>query len=303
MRESRIEGVVVPAVTPVDSQDRVDEKGYRALLRFLIASGVHGVFVGGTAGEGPMLTLAEWERMSLIAFEECHGNVHLLGGTLDTSTQRVIQRAKILAQIGYDNFVVLPTFYLKLNLAEEHLRLFGECKHAVGDLNMVVYNLPSLAGSSIPTETMRVMAERGWIRCCKDTSEDMAYFGRLMSEVAPLGVSVLIGSEKHAVEGLLMGAQGVVPVSGNYDPHAFVAAYAARKNAEELTALRERIASLGQNVLTHPRSWLSGAKYAAATLGFGSGRAVSPTEPLNLAEQRHIEQFLKQSQLVSPGRA
>src|ERR1700733_1763142 len=217
MRESRIEGVVVPAVTPVDSQDRVDEKGYRALLRFLIASGVHGVFVGGTAGEGPMLTLAEWERMSLIAFEECHGNVHLLGGTLDTSTQRVIQRAKILAQIGYDNFVVLPTFYLKLNLAEEHLRLFGECKHAVSDLNMVVYNLPSLAGSSIPTETMRVMAERGWIRCCKDTSEDMAYFGRLMSEVAPLGVSVLIGSEKHAVEGLLMGAQGVVPVSGNYD--------------------------------------------------------------------------------------
>ena len=87
MSKSQIAGVVVPAVTPVDSQDRVDEEAYRGLLRFLIGSGVHGVFVGGTAGEGPLLTLTEWERMSVIAFEECHGKVHLLGGALDTSTR------------------------------------------------------------------------------------------------------------------------------------------------------------------------------------------------------------------------
>jgi 4-hydroxy-tetrahydrodipicolinate synthase len=303
MNKNQIEGVVVPAVTPVDSQDRVDEKAYRGLLRHLMAAGVHGVFVGGTAGEGPMLTLAEWERMSVIAFEECHGKIHLLGGTLDTSTQRVIQRAKILAEIGYDNFVVLPTFYLKLSQAEEHLRLFGECKEAVSDVNMVVYNLPSLAGSSIPVGTMRDMAQRGWINCCKDTSEDMAYFNRLITEVAPLGVRVLIGSEKHAVEGLMTGAQGVVPVSGNYDPQAFIAAYSARKDPEKLTLLKERIASLGQNVLSQPRSWLSGAKYAVATLGFGSGRPVSPTEPLNPTERQHIESFLKRSGLTPPGQA
>jgi dihydrodipicolinate synthase/N-acetylneuraminate lyase len=303
MSQSQVEGVVVPVVTPVDSEDRVDEKAYRGLLRYLMAAGVHGVFVGGTAGEGPMLTLSEWEKMSEIAFEECHGKIQLLGGTLDTSTQRVIQRAKILANIGYENFVVLPTFYLKLSLAEEHVRLFGECKEAVSDVNMVVYNLPSLAGSSIPVETMCDMAQRGWINCCKDTSEDMAYFGRLMSEVAPLGVSVLIGSEKHSLEGLLMGAQGVVPVSGNYDPQAFIAAYAARKDTEKLMLLKERILSLGQNVLTQPRSWLSGAKYAAATLGFGSGRPVSPTEPLNLAERQHIELFLTRSGLIASDQA
>jgi dihydrodipicolinate synthase/N-acetylneuraminate lyase len=303
MNESQITGVVVPVVTPVDSQDRVDEKAFRGLLRHLIAAGVHGVFAGGTAGEGPMLTLTEWERMSLIAFEECHGKIHLLGGTLDTSTQRIIERAKILAEIGYKNFVVLPTFYLNLNLPEEHLRLFGECKEAVSDLNMVAYNLPSMAGSSIPVEAMCDMAKRGWISCCKDTSENMDYFGRLISEVAPLGVNILIGSEKHAVEALLMGAQGVVPVSGNYDPQAFIAAYSARKDVEKLTLLKERIASLGQNVLTRPRSWLSGAKYAAATLGFGSGRPVSPTEPLDQTERQHIKQFLTQSRLISPHQA
>ena len=43
--------VVVPVVTPVDTQDRVDEEAYRSLLRFLIGAGVHGIVVGGTAAQ------------------------------------------------------------------------------------------------------------------------------------------------------------------------------------------------------------------------------------------------------------
>jgi 4-hydroxy-tetrahydrodipicolinate synthase len=295
MSKSQIAGVVVPVVTPVDSQDRVDEKAYRGLLRFLIASGVHGVFVGGTAGEGPLLTLTEWERMCGIAFEECHGKVHLLGGTLDTSTKRVIERARILAEIGYENYVVLPTFYLKLKLAEEHLRLFGECKEAVSDLNMVVYNLPSIAGSAIPIEVMCEMTRRGWITCCKDTSEDMVYFGRLLSEAGPLGLGVLIGSELHAVEALLMGAQGLVPVSANFEPRTYVAAYESRKDPEKMKQLHDRISSVVHNVLLQPRSWLSAAKYASSGLGFGSGKPVSPTEPLSATERRQIDLFLAPS--------
>jgi 4-hydroxy-tetrahydrodipicolinate synthase len=291
--------VIVPVVTPVDAGDRVDEEAYRGLLRFLIRSGVHGIFVGGTAGEGPLFTLDEWERMSVIAFEECHGKVHLLGGTLDTSTRRVIEKARILAAIGYENYVVLPTFYLKLKLPEEHLRLFGECKEAVSDLNMVVYNLPSIAGSSIPIEVMCEMTRRGWITCCKDTSEDMAYFGRLISEAGPLGLGVLMGSERHAAEALLQGAQGLVPVSANFEPATTIAAYEARKDPEKMKEIHVRICSVVENVLLQPRSWLSGAKYASSSLGFGSGKPISPTEPLNAAERRQIDLFLAPSRSAS----
>jgi 4-hydroxy-tetrahydrodipicolinate synthase len=299
MSKSPITGVVVPVVTPVDAQDRVDEEAYRGLLRFLIGAGVHGVFVGGTAGEGPMLTLGEWERMCCIAFEECQGKVHLLGGTLDTSTKRVIQRARILARIGYDNYVVLPTFYLKLKLPDEHLRLFGECKEAVSDLNMVVYNLPSIAGSSIPIEVICEMTRRGWITCCKDTSEDMNYFGRLVSEAGPLGLGVLIGSELHASEALLNGAQGLVPVSANFEPGTYIAAYEARKDPEKMKLIQDRISSVVHNVLLQPRSWLAAAKYASSGLGYGSGKPVSPTEPLSEAERRQVDLYLAPSRSAS----
>jgi 4-hydroxy-tetrahydrodipicolinate synthase len=299
MSNSRITGVVVPVVTPVDTQDHVDEDAYRGLLGFLMRSGVHGIFVGGTAGEGPLFTLDEWERMAVIAFEECHGKVQLLGGAIDTSTRRVIEKAKILASIGYENYVVLPTFYLKIKLPDEHLRLFGECKEAVSDLNMVAYNLPAIAGSSIPVEVTCEMTRRGWITCCKDSSEDTGYFDRLLAEAGPLGLGVLVGSEVHAAQALLNGAQGIVPVSANFEPAPYVAAYEARRDADKMKQIEERTVSLVHNVLLQPRSWLSAAKYASAGLGLGSGRPMSPTEPLNEAERQQVDLFLAPSRSAS----
>jgi 4-hydroxy-tetrahydrodipicolinate synthase len=299
MSHSPIAGVIVPAVTPIDQQDRVDEDAYRGLLRFLIGSGVHGVFVGGTAGEGPLFTLDEWERMALIAFDECYGKVHLLGGAIDTSTKRVIEKAKILAAIGYEHYVVLPTFYLKLKLPDEHLRLFGECRNAVSDLNMVAYNLPSIAGSSIPVEVVCEMTRRGWISCFKDSAADMIYFDRVMAEAAPLGLGVLMGSEVDAAQALLKGAQGIVPVSANFEPGTHVAAYEARRDAGKMAAIDQRIVSVVNNVLLQPRSWLAAAKYASSRLGFGSGLPMSPTEPLSEAERQQVDLFLAPSRLAS----
>ena len=160
---------------------------------------------------------------------------------------------------------------------------------------MVVYNLPALAGSSVPVEVMCEMTRRGWITCCKDTSEDMAYFGRLLAEAGPLGLGVLVGSELHAAEALLMGAQGFVPVSGNFEPRTYVAAYEARKDPEKMKQVHERISSIVHNVLLQPRSWLAAAKYATSGVGFGSGMPISPTEPLSASEQRQVDLFLAPS--------
>ena len=295
MRNSEIAGVIVPALTPVDHEDRVDEAAYRSLLRYLIQSGVHGIFVGDTAGEGPLLTSKEWERMCGIAFEECHGKVHLLGGAADTSTKRVIERISVLKGIGYQNVVIVPTFYLKLKLAEECLRLFGECKDAAGDMSMIAYNIPSCAGSIIPIATICEMVRRGWIQCYKDSSEDMDYFGQLLSEGGPLGLRVLIGTERQAAQALLAGAHGFVPTCANYEPSTFIAAYDSRLNPVQLLAIQERISDLVQNLLFTPRSWLAGAKYSIATIGIGSGRPVSPTLPLDDMERNLIDIFCKQS--------
>ncbi len=299
MNSTEMAGIIVPVITPVDDQDRVDEAAFRKQLQRLIRCGVHGVFVGGSAGEGPLLTFQEWERLVTIGFEECHGKVHLLGGTMDTSAKRIIGRIKVLAQIGYQNFVVAPTFYITANLPSEHLRLFGECKEHSAGMNMIAYNIPSTTGSMIQCEVMVEMVRRGWISYCKDSSEDMDYFHRLVSEAVPLGLRVFLGTERKASEALQTGAVGLVPTCANFEPSTFLAAYEARGNKEELARLQIRITELVENLLLAPRLWLAGMKYAVSTIGIGSGRPVSPLEPLNDEERRRIDAFLKKAPQVA----
>jgi 4-hydroxy-tetrahydrodipicolinate synthase len=286
-------------VTPVDDEDRVDEFAFRKLLRYLISARVHGIFAGGSAGEGPLLTRNEWEQMARIAFEECQGKVHLLGGAIDTSTKRIIEKAKVLAKIGYAHFVVAPTFYISLRVAEEHLRLFGKCKESSDGMELIAYNIPSCTGSEITVETMCEMARRGWIRYCKESSGRIEYSKRLLLEGKSLGLRVLLGDERHSGEGLLAGASGIVPVHANYDPRTFILAYeaATKRNERELARLQGQIIALAENVALGARSWIAAVKYAVASLGIGSGRPISPLEPVDAEEKKRIDTFLRQYSL------
>ena len=56
---SRLRGIFTPLLTPLTVEERVDEASLRRLVDFVIAEGVHGLWVMGTTGEFPCLPEAE----------------------------------------------------------------------------------------------------------------------------------------------------------------------------------------------------------------------------------------------------
>lgn len=294
MKKNELAGVVVPIIVPLDDEDRVDESSFRKLIRRLIQHGVHGIFVGGTAGEGPLLTMSEWVRMMEIAYDENKGDVPLLGGVMDTATRRVAEKIKVLSSIGYRYFVVTPTYYFTLRTADEHLRLFGECKEHNDGMEMIAYNIPSTTASTISVETMCEMARRGWIRYCKESSEDWPYFSRLVAAGKEVGLKVLMGNETCIADAFLAGACGVVPVCANVEPQSFVAAYQAylRGDVAELRRCQERIMYIREGLVLAGSCWLAGIKYAVSRQGIGSGKLASPLQPLTAEEKRRPEERL-----------
>jgi 4-hydroxy-tetrahydrodipicolinate synthase len=291
MKNSELHGIIVPLITPVDRDDRVDESSFRKLIRHVIEGGVHGLFVGGSAGEGPLLTEKEWTRMMEIARNENRNRVSLLGGVMDTSTKRVKEKIKLLKQIGYEFFVVSPTFYISLTTPEEHFRLFNECIDAGSGMEMVGYNIPQNTHSQIPVEVFQECARRGWIRYCKDSSGDMEYFRRLQAT----GLKVLSGSEVDLADKLLAGAVGAVNVCANFEPETYVRAYSAarKKDREELARMQERVDFLRQPLCLGGPCWLSGVKYAMSTLGIGSGQPVSPLQPAPENQRKIIDEITR----------
>jgi 4-hydroxy-tetrahydrodipicolinate synthase len=295
MKNIELHGVIVPVITPVDPDDRVDEDSFRKIIRHVIEGGVHGLFVGGSAGEGPLLAEKEWTRMMEIALDENRDGVPLLGGVMDTSTRRVKEKIKSLKQMGYGYFVVSPTFYLSLNAPEEHFRLFNECVEAGSGMEMVGYNIPQNTHSQVPVEVFHECARRGWFRYCKDSSGDMEYFRRLQAT----GLKVLTGSEVDLADKLLAGAVGAVNVCANYEPETYVRAYSAamKKDGEALRKIQERVDLLRQSLCLGGPCWLSGVKYAVSTLGIGSGKPVSPLQPAPEKQRKGIDEITKKKRV------
>ena len=257
MKESAkvIEGLVVPLLTPLDDHERVDEPALRAQIRRCLEGGVNGIFVGGSAGMGPLLTDDQWVRLIEIARDEVNDPVPLLGGVMATSTGRAIERIEILAKTGFDHVVVTPTYYITPTRHEEFLDHFDGCRQA-SDMNMIVYNIPSCIGAEIPVGTIVEMVQQGWTRTIKESSGDRDYFMAVMDGLKNTGAAVLQGSEPDIAWGLSSGARGLVPVCANYAPRLFAAAWKASQAGEEDLVtiegafepdqVREQLASLPQ---------------------------------------------------------
>jgi 4-hydroxy-tetrahydrodipicolinate synthase len=297
MTSGDLAGVIVPAITPVDSEDRVDETAFRKGIRRLIDAGVNAIFVGGSAGEGPLLVDREWERMVSIAHDEVKGAVHLLGGAIDTSASRVRVKMRILRQLGYPYCVITPTYYITLRHPDEYMRLFGECAEHADGIEIVAYNIPSCTGSVIPADNVIEMARRGWIRYMKESSGDFDYFRRLVVEGREVGLKVLEGEEPHIAKGMLAGAAGIVPVCANFEPATYIAAYRAGLAGDEaaLVGIQERIIEVRRQLLFVGPLWIAGIKYAMSLLGIGSGTPASPLQPLTAEEQTKVAEFTRRS--------
>jgi 4-hydroxy-tetrahydrodipicolinate synthase len=294
MQKNALRGVVVPLITPIDAEEKVDEAGLRRLIRRLVEAGVHGLFVGGSAGEGPLLPADQWRKTMEVAFDEVKARMPLLGGVMDTSSRRVCEKVRVLRTIGYSHFVVTPTYYLAARAESEHLRLFGEAREAGGNMEMIAYNIPQCTGASIAVDTLCEMARRGWLRCCKESSGDITYFKDLVRRGGELGLSVLTGDEVTLVEELQVGAAGVVPGCANIVPAIFIQAFEAAQRSDWAGVARfhNEIMQVRTVLVTGGPNWLVGTKYAASLFGCGSGKAMSPLEPVGQQQKQNIERIL-----------
>ena len=300
MNTTKLHGVVVPVITPIDAQEDVDEAALRKLIRRLVRAGIHSIFMGGSAGEGPLLVDRQWRCLAEIAFDEVGGQVPLLGGVMDTSSRRVREKIKALKDIGYRYFVLTPTFYLSIRSPSEHIRLFGEAKEVAGDMEMIAYNIPQCTGAALTIDTLCELARRGWIQCCKESSGDSRYLMELLRRREDAGLSVLAGDEVTAGEALLAGANGIVPVCANYDPNIFLRLYqaGARGDGTEVAQVMRRVALLRDNLVLSGPCWLSGIKYAVAALGIGTGRPISPLEPVDPTRKARIDDVFLEDQVA-----
>ena len=104
-------GVIPPVVTPRSADGSIDTHSLTRVTKHLLEGGVHGLFVLGSSGEVPYLTSSERELVLTTIAGVNAGQVPLIVGASEQSTNRVIEEGRKMIGLGADALVVTSQFY------------------------------------------------------------------------------------------------------------------------------------------------------------------------------------------------
>jgi dihydrodipicolinate synthase/N-acetylneuraminate lyase len=144
-----IRGVLLPVITPFDEKVRIDEQMMRQLVDFHIKAGVQGLFVLGSTGQGPAMTIDERKQTAAVALDQAKSRVPVIihVGTADAGS--AVELAEHAAAHKADAVAIVPPYYYADHTEYEIIAHYKAVHKAV-PLPIFIYENPKYSGISIP---------------------------------------------------------------------------------------------------------------------------------------------------------
>jgi 4-hydroxy-tetrahydrodipicolinate synthase len=208
----RFGAVVTAMVTPFAEDGSLDVDGVRSLTAHLLDHGSDTVFVTGSTGESPTLTLDEKRATFRAAVEAAKGKGQVLAGTGTYSTAESIELTREAEEAGVDGVVVVTPYYNKppQRGLVAHFTKIAEST----SLPVVAYNIPGRTATRIEHDTLLTLAAVPNIVAVKDSTGDFDALSRLIRE-APDGFDVYSGDDWATFGLACLGAAGIVSVAAH----------------------------------------------------------------------------------------
>ncbi|MBA7501980.1 4-hydroxy-tetrahydrodipicolinate synthase [subsurface metagenome] len=223
MRSLQIKGVIPPLTTPFTREGDIYEEGLRKLLDFQIEKGSRGVFLCGTYGSGPLMSVTERKKVVEIAVDQIKNRITTIVQVGTPSTKDAIELAKHAEESGVDVVSCVPPFYYRHD-AQTVLEHFKQLVKAV-EIPVYVYNNPKTSGFTVTPSILSKMADLG-VKGIKDSCFSLIEFSHFLIEFEDReDFNFIIGTEALAMPAILLGAKAVISGLANPFPEIVVDLY------------------------------------------------------------------------------
>ena len=225
MNTDFIKGVVVPILTPIDGDERIDEAKLREQVDYVIDGGVLGILAFGSNGEFYVIEEDEMERGLKIMVDQAAGRVPVYFGIGAISTKKCCRLAKMAVANGAAGISVLQPMFLKPTKAELFLH-FKTIAEAVPDTPMLLYNNPGRVNYTLSGNLVERLAhEVPNIVGMKDTSGDITQTAEFIRRTRDVNFKVFGGKDTLLYASMCHGAVGGVCTAANFMPELITDVY------------------------------------------------------------------------------
>ena len=159
----------------------------------------------------------------------------------------------------------------------------------------VIYNIPGTTGVHILPETvLRIKNACNNCMGIKNSGADLEEFKELLKLTQDENFHVMQGNCSQAVEGLRMGADGIVPVLGNIMPQLLYNLYDAVIKEKNVETAWEECRKLEKLEEFEP-GWMAAVKASMNILGLPGGIPLLPYRQADDQQMRKIREYLHQT--------
>lgn len=209
----------------------VDYEAMAKLVERQMSAGVHFLVPLGTTGETPCLTTDE--KIKLLQVTKEHSNCPIVVGCGTNSLAQTTESMKLLEPLGLDAYLIVVPYYNKPT--QKGLYEYFKAVSEATDKDIILYNVPGRTGANLEAETTLRLAEIQNIVAIKEASGRYAQISQVIRN-KPDNFSVLSGNDDETLSLMATGADGVVSVASNVDPHRMVQLVEALRRDDMSTA-------------------------------------------------------------------
>lgn len=214
MDVKKFSGVYPAVITPFDADGEVDVAKLENYINYLCDK-VDGLFVGGSYGSGPIMTVAQRKTLAEVTIKTCASRVPVIMHIGTTNLTDTIELAQHAEKVGADALAAVTPFYYRHtpNVIKQY---YADLIKNV-DLPVIAYNNPKYSNFCISGDFLAELADIG-LEGVKDSSADISLFYDFMAKVKKEGFLFLIGSQTHLLPAVVGGAHGCVSGLSNAFP-------------------------------------------------------------------------------------
>jgi N-acetylneuraminate lyase len=210
-------GLIAATYTPMLPGGDIDTMPIPSMVDFLHSQGITGLYVLGSTGEGPSLTVDERYEVAEAFVKAANGRLPVIIQVGSESLRQSQLLAEHAQKIGADAISAVSPVYFKPDSLDSLVEFMKELASAAPDLPYYYYHIPTVTGVACPAlEFLRSAAERIPTLGGLKFSSTVLYEYQACLEFAPDRLEVLFGSDEMLLGAIALGGRGAVGSTYNF---------------------------------------------------------------------------------------
>jgi N-acetylneuraminate lyase len=295
-------GLMAAVFTPFNRQGDINLSIIPDYIDKLVSDGLKGIFICGSNGEGPDMTIEERKEVAEAFVRAANKRIQVFVHVGHSCIKDAQELAAHAQHIGADAVSSVSCFYFKPNSIQNLVDCMSEIAGAAPDLPFYYYHIPHLTGLDLDMLQFLQLAEKSIpnLAGIKYTAPKIHEFQTCL--VYKQGkYNMLYGTDEMLLPALAVGAQGAIGSTYSFAAPLYYQMMEAFKAGEFEIAkrLHQNLINMIRIILKYPM--VSGQKAILKMQGLDLGPCRLPLRNLSAQEYEDLEKELREAKILNKG--